>query len=431
MTMSRGTGDVPGYGGAEHNSAQWTEPNAGFADNQATGPGGYAPREQPQGAGRRRWGGLVAVALVAGVVGGGVGLGGGMLLTDSGSPAPVLSQRDPVTGTQVNAQAGSVQFAASKTSASTVDIAVRSGRSGAEGTGVVLSPDGYVLTNNHVVESGGQISVTLPDGAVKSAQVVGTSPSYDLAVIKLDGAADLTPAELGKSSALVVGQQVVAIGSPLGLEGTVTSGIVSALNRTVASKGDNGQSIIYNGIQTDASINSGNSGGPLVNLDGQVIGINSAILSSGQNSGNIGLGFAIPIDTASRVANELINNGVATKPQLGITGTDSGTGGAVVHTVVPGSAAEQAGIKTGEAIAKVNGRNVSSFADLVAQISANAPGSKVTLTVTDAQGNNPREVEVTLGSQQDKAPQTTGQFDSGYGQQDPFGLPYGSLPGGR
>ncbi|KAA5832782.1 trypsin-like peptidase domain-containing protein [Saccharopolyspora hirsuta] len=431
MTMSRGTGDAPGYGGAEHNSAQRTEPVAGYEADPATRPIHGVSGGQPRTAERRRWGGLVAVALVAGVVGGGVGLGGGMLLADSGSPAPVLSQRDPVTGTQVNAQAGSVQFAASKTSASTVDIAVRSGRSATEGTGVVLTPDGYVLTNNHVVESGGQISVTLSDGTVKSAQVVGTSPSYDLAVIKLDGASGLTPAELGKSSALVVGQQVVAIGSPLGLEGTVTSGIVSALNRTVEAKGDSGQSVIYNGIQTDASINSGNSGGPLVNLDGQVIGINSAILSSGQNSGNIGLGFAIPIDTASRVANELIKNGVATKPQLGIAGTDSSAGGAMVSTVVPGSAAEQAGIKTGETIAKVNGRSVSSFADLVAQISANAPGSKVALTVTDSQGSNPREVEVTLGSQQDKAPQTTGQFDSGYEQQDPFGLPYGSVPGGR
>ncbi|RKT85641.1 putative serine protease PepD [Saccharopolyspora antimicrobica] len=421
---------MPEHGGAERDFAPGGGPAGGHEAAAATHPIPGVPGQRHT-AERRRWGALVAVALVAGAIGGGVGLAGGMLLADPGSSSAVLSQHDPVTGTQVNAESGTVQFAASKTSASTVDIAVRSGRSGAEGTGVILTPDGYVLTNNHVVSGGGQIAVTLPDGTVKSAQVVGTSPSYDLAVIKLDGASGLTPAELGKSSSLTVGQQVVAIGSPLGLEGTVTSGIVSAMNRTVEAKGDNGQPVIYNGIQTDASINSGNSGGPLVNLDGQVIGINSAILSSGQNSGNIGLGFAIPIDTASRVANELINGGVATKPQLGVTGTDSGTGAASVSSVVPGSAAEQAGIKAGETVTKVNGRNVSSFADLVAQISANAPGAKVTLTVTDGQGNNPRDVEVTLGSQQDKAPQTTGQTDSGYEQQDPYGSPYGSVPGGR
>lgn len=431
MMMSRGAGRGQERGGVEHSSLLGDEPVGGDGFVSATHPIHGVPEGRTPTAARRRWGSLVAVALVAGVVGGGIGLGGGMLLMDSGSPESVLSQRDPVTGAQVNAQAGTVQYAASKTSASTVDIAVRSGRSGAEGTGVILTPDGYVLTNNHVVEGGTQISVTLPDGTSKSAEVVGTSPSYDLAVIKLDGASGLTPAELGKSSALVVGQQVVAIGSPLGLEGTVTSGIVSALNRTVEAEGDNGQSIIYNGIQTDASINSGNSGGPLVNLDGQVIGINSTILSSGKNTGNIGLGFAIPIDTASRVADELINKGVATKPQLGVTGTDSRSGAAMVSQVVPGSGAERAGLKPGDTITKVNGRTVSSFADLVAQVTANAPGSTITVTVADAQGDNPRDVQVTLGSQEDTSPQTTGQTDSDYERLDPFGFPFGSIPGGR
>lgn len=374
---------------------------------------------------------MVAAALIAGVVGGGVGVGGGMLIADGGGTNSAITQRDPVTGTQVNAQAGTVQFAAGKASSSTVDITVRGARSGSEGTGVVLTPDGYVLTNNHVIGSGGEITVTLPDGTTRTASVVGTSPSYDLAVIKLNGASGLTPAELGKSSTLAVGQSVVAIGSPLGLEGTVTSGIVSALNRTVDVQGENGRPVIYNGIQTDASINSGNSGGPLVNLDGQVIGINTSIVSNSKASGNIGLGFAIPIDTASRVANELISGGVATKPQLGVTGTNGQSGAATISSVVPGSAADKAGLKAGETIAKVGNRAVSSFSDLVAQISSNAPGSKINLTVADAAGGNQRQVEVTLGSEQDKAAETVD--DSLFQQQNPnpYTSPNGGLQGDR
>ncbi len=372
---------------------------------------------------------MIAAALIAGVIGGGVGIGGGMLFADGSSADPVISQHDPVTGTQINAETGTVQYAAGKASSSTVDIAVRGSRSSSEGTGVVLTSDGNVLTNNHVVSSGGEITVTLPGGTKKTAHVVGTSPSYDLAAIKIDGATGLNPAELGKSSALTVGQSVVAIGSPLGLEGTVTSGIISALNRTVQVSGDNGQTVIYNGIQTDASINSGNSGGPLVNLDGQVIGINSSIVSNSGASGNIGLGFAIPIDTASRVANELISSGVATKPQLGVTGTDSQSGAATISSVVGGSAADQAGLKTGETIVKVGNRSVSSFADLVAQISANAPRSKITLTVADSAGGNQREVEVTLGSEQDKTAETAD--DASVQQQSPFTWPNGRLPSDR
>lgn len=374
---------------------------------------------------------MVAVALIAGLVGGAVGVGGGLLLSGGGGASPVVSQHDPVTGTQVNAQTGTVQYAASKASSSTVDIAVRGSNGGSEGTGVVLTSDGYVLTNNHVIGSGGEITVTLPDGTTKTANLVGTSPSYDLAVIKLNGTDGLTPSELGKSSSLTVGQPVVAIGSPLGLEGTVTSGIVSALNRTVEVEGDNGQTVIYNGIQTDASINSGNSGGPLVNLDGQVIGINSTILSNSRSSGNIGLGFAIPIDTASRVANELISNGVATKPQLGVTGASGQSGTATISSVVAGSGADQAGLKAGETIVKVGNRTVSSFADLVAQISANAPGSKITLTVADSSGGNQRQVEVTLGSEQDKAAETADDANAETPQQNPFGWPNGRLPGDR
>ncbi|QIZ34449.1 S1C family serine protease [Saccharopolyspora sp. ASAGF58] len=215
----------------------------------------------------------------------------------------------------------------------------------------------------------------------------------------------------------------------MGLEGTVTSGIVSALNRTVEVQGEDGQPVIYNGIQTDASINSGNSGGPLVNVDGQVIGINTSIVSNSSSSGNIGLGFAIPIDTASRIANELISGGVASKPQLGVTGTNSQSGAATINSVVPGSAADRAGIKAGETIVKVDNRAVSSFSDLVAQVSAHAPGSKVTLTVADSAGGNQRPVDVALGSEQDKTAETAD--DARFQQQSPFTWPNGQLPGDR
>ncbi|WP_344679846.1 S1C family serine protease [Saccharopolyspora taberi] len=397
-------------------------------ENTAQFPGQPLPPPPPPAKSSGVTGGVVAVALIAGLVGGAAGVGGTLLVTGSGSTPTSLSQHNPTTGTQISAQSGTVQFAAEKVSPSTIDIGVQSGYGSSEGTGVVLTADGFVLTNNHVVGNGGQITVTLSDGRKVSAKVVGTSPSYDLAVIKLDGVSGLAPAELGKSSDLKVGQPVVAIGSPLGLEGTVTSGIVSALDRTVQVQGDNGEAVVYNGLQTDASINPGNSGGPLVNVDGQVIGINSSIRGNGaQNasSGSIGLGFAIPVDTAARVANEIIAKGVAMKPQLGILGGDSSNGHATISQVVPGGAAEAAGIKPGETVLKVGDKSVTAFTDLMAQIGAHAPGSKVTLTVADTQGNNPRQVEVTLGSVEDKAPQTAP--GSGQSQELPFGggFPYG------
>lgn len=444
-------GEQPAQPGAwEYSPQDSTHPEQGFPP-----PGlGYPPPGYPYGApppaagttmpgmptptggGRKRSfnTAMVAVALVGGIVGGGIGVGGTMLLTGHTTATPVLTQHDANPSPQSAAQAGSVQFAAGKALQSTVDIQVASNGGGDEGTGVILTPDGYVLTNNHVVSSRGQIVVTLPGGRKVGATVTGTSPSYDLAVIKLGGVSGLTPAELGKSAGLVVGQTVVAVGSPLGLEGTVTSGIVSALNRTVEVTADNGQEVVYNGLQTDASINPGNSGGPLVNLDGQVIGINSSIQSTGggggggsSQAGNIGLGFSIPVDTASRVANEIIMRGTATKPQLGVTGTDGPNGYATISQVLPGSAAEKAGLTPGETILKVNDQDVNAFTDLIARISAQTPGAQVTLTVADAQGNNPHPVQVTLGSVDDKSADTTqgGQGFPGLGGGgggNPFGF---------
>ncbi|OLL76188.1 peptidase S1 and S6, chymotrypsin/Hap [Pseudonocardia sp. Ae168_Ps1] len=377
------------------------------------------PAQAPAPKPPRRFGaGLVTVAVAAGLIGGGVGFGGAyaVLGGDTGSSTATLSS-SAAPGTPAQAADGSIAGAAAAITPSTVDIQVRTAQGTAEGSGVILTADGEVLTNNHVVSGagdGGQITVSTADGTQHRATVVGTSPSYDLAVIRLEGASDLKAATLGQSSGVQVGEQVVATGSPQGLSGTVTAGIVSALNRTVSASGDGGTPVVYNGLQTDAPINQGNSGGPLVNLAGQVVGINSAIATSGQNAGSIGLGFAIPVDTAKRVAQKLMSDGVATKPQLGVQGSVSasgsetaGTGGAQVAAVEPGSPAANAGVAAGDVVTKVDEYPVSSFADLIARVGNFTPGQQVTLTI--GSGADARQVPVTLGSAQDTEAATARQ----------------------
>jgi putative serine protease PepD len=387
------------------------------------------PRKQ------RGMGTVVAAALIAGIVGGGAGFGGAYALLGDGSSGTSLTQ-SPASGASNAATTvpGSVAAAAAKATPSTVDIQVSLAQGTAEGSGVILTADGDVLTNNHVVAGNtGTITVTLADGSEHQAKVVGTSPSYDLAVIKLQNVSGLTPAALGESSSVQVGQQVVAIGSPQGLTGTVTTGIVSAFNRTVAVQGESGgAAVVYNGLQTDAPINQGNSGGPLVNLDGQVIGINSAIATgSSQSTGSIGLGFAIPVDQAKRVAQEIIQTGSATKPVLGVQGSvggqsvGTGGGGATVSGVQGGSPAATAGLKAGDIVTKVGDAKVEDFSDLVARIGSYAPGQEVTLTVNS--GGTTKTVQVTLGSQADKAASTsTGGEDA-----NPFGGSNGGSPFGN
>ena len=427
-----------------------TAPQPGFGPNNATNPntaqspyagqtpphtGGFATSPIPpmnqgippvthggQVRERRRSGTtVVATALVAAVLGGGVALGGNALLNHSNSSAPQLAA--PVATSTTPAQSGSIPFAAQQASKFTADIQVAGTSGTAVGSGIVLSKDGYVLTNNHVVSGAGDgatMQVTTSDQNTYAATVVGTSPSYDLAVIKLKDASNLTPATLGTSSNLQVGEQVVAVGSPENLSNTVTSGIVSALSRTVTAGDEQGASVaVYNGLQTDTPINPGNSGGPLVNLAGQVIGINSAVDTGSSSQGGVqafGLGFAIPIDTARRVANELLADGHATKPILGVTGSlasssttsDSDTAdtavGAKITEVQSGSAAANAGLKTGDVVTKVGNERISDYADLMAQILTHKPGETVPLTVTGAGGQ--RTVQVTLGSAVDTA-QTT------------------------
>ncbi|MBW0105492.1 trypsin-like peptidase domain-containing protein [Pseudonocardia sp. KRD-291] len=448
----QGSGQEPPAGTWGHGSPTSTFPPYGGSGAPPTStypPFGVGPTPPPRRP-RRAMTGIVAAALAAGLVGGGVGFGGAYALMDtSGGGSTALSSASNPASASTPAD-GTVAGAAAKAMPSTVDIQVRTAQGTAEGSGVILTSDGDVLTNNHVVSGaeGGQISVTLADGSSHAASVVGTSPSYDLAVIKLQGVSGLTAATLGQSGDVRVGEQVVAIGSPQGLSGTVTAGIVSAQNRTVTAGGEGESPVVYNGLQTDAPINQGNSGGPLVNLAGQVVGINSAIATSGQNAGSIGLGFAIPVDQARRVAQELMTNGTATKPQLGVQGAVAGsgsgaatapTGGAQISTVAAGSAAEKAGLRAGDVVTKVGDAPVSDFTDLVARIGTYAPGENVTLTVTS--GGDTRTVPVTLGSVPDQAATTssggaTPQGGSGsgggaspFGGIDPFGQ--GSPLGGN
>jgi putative serine protease PepD len=293
-----------------------------------------------------------------------------------------------------NAPAGSVEQVAQKVLPSVVQLQVRGQRSAGEGSGVVLSSDGLILTNNHVVDvaaGGGQIQAVFQDGKSVAADIVGRDPTSDLAVVKANGVTGLTPADLGRSDDLRVGQQVVAIGSPFDLNGTVTSGIVSALNRPVRAGGESGdQTSVLDAVQTDAAINPGNSGGPLVNTQGQVIGINSAIyspnqggLGGNQQAGSVGIGFAIPIDQARRTADELSSSGKATQTILGVGVQDAQSGsGALVISVNPGGPADKAGIRNGDVVTKIDDRRIPDSDALVAAVRSHKPGDTVTMTLS-------------------------------------------------
>jgi len=377
-------------------------------------PRGYPYVGGPQAAPPARRGArLVAAAVALAVVAGGIGGGVGVAL-DHQNPAVIPALGSPTTQAQpVAVTPGSVQQVAAKVLPSVVKIQVIMGNQGGEGSGVVLSRDGLILTNNHVVESAsgagsGAITVTLNDGTSASASIVGRDPSADIAVIKMANQSNLTPIAIGSSANLAVGQNVVAVGSPLGLAGTVTSGIISALNRPVSADGAaSGQNSVLDAIQTDAAINPGNSGGALVNMNGQLIGINSAIASlggsssGGAQSGSIGLGFAIPIDQANRIDQELITQGTATQAVLGVSITATPAGalststGAIIAAVSPGGPADKAGITAGSVVTRVDDRVIPDGDSLVAAIRSHAPGDTISLTVQDSTGGT-HTVQVTL-----------------------------------
>lgn len=330
----------------------------------------------------------------------------------SGSKTQVLdnlNQQPASNSTGSEAADGSVEKVAATVLPSVVSIQVTTRTGVAEGSGSIISSDGYVMTNNHVIadaESGqAEITVNLNDGTEYKADLVAGDQNTDVAVIKLQGASGLPVMNFGDSSALKVGQEVVAVGSPLGLSSTVTSGIVSALNRPVRAGGDqNSQSSLIDAIQTDAAINPGNSGGPLVDMSGNLIGMNSVIASTSTSStgeaGSIGLGFAIPANFARRVASQLIESGKATQPMIGVQLQSNATvTGAKIADVTAGGPGDQAGLKAGEVITGMNGRRIDSADALIAAVRSSDFGSTITLTVGDENGDNPREVEVTLTSE--------------------------------
>ncbi|MBZ4323459.1 S1C family serine protease, partial [Streptomyces huiliensis] len=284
------------------------------------------------------------------------------------------------------------------------------------GTGFVLDDKGHILTNNHVVEpagDGGEIQVTFNGGQTAKATVIGRDSGYDLAVVKVKGVSGLTPLPLGNSDSVHVGDSVVAIGAPFDLAGTVTTGIISAKARPITAggkKGDGSDVSYVDALQTDAPINPGNSGGPLVDSRGRVIGINSAIRSAGGSSesggqgGSIGLGFAIPVNQAKRVAEELINTGRATHPVIGVSldmeyqgeGARVNPKGGSGTPVTPNGPADKAGIAPGDVIKKVDDVPVRSGQELIVKIRSHRPGDRLMLTVE--RDGKERTVRMTLGT---------------------------------
>lgn len=373
----------------------WWEPPSGDSVEDDTmappaggidGVGGIDQPEKP--AKQVGIGKLIAAAAAVSLLAGGVGGVVGYSLADPNTSiaAPVVS------GGGGSAPAdGSVAAVAQAVSPSVVTIAAGQGT----GTGFVIRSDGYILTNNHVVGNSSKVKVTFDDGSKAQAEVLGSDAGYDLAVIKVDRS-DLPVVTLGSSSDVQVGDTAIALGSPLGLRGTVTSGIISALNQPVTAGGE-GETSFINAIQTDAAINPGNSGGPLVDGKGSVIGVNSAIASltqSGSQAGSIGLGFAIPIDTASRIANELIETGTSQTPIIGITvDTQFDDNGARVAEVSSNGPAKGSGLKRGDVIVAVDGQSVNEATELIVAIRDKAVGEDVTLTLEDG-----REVTVTLAA---------------------------------
>ncbi|MFE1032146.1 S1C family serine protease [Streptomyces sp. NPDC058807] len=410
-TPSYGGGGGDGHGGEGHGSGGYG--GGGY------GGGGWGASYQPPAprAGRGR-GGLVAGLLVAALVAGGLGGGLGYTLAknNDGSGSTTVSASD--TGGSVKRDAGTVAGVAAEALPSTVTIqAEGSNGEGGTGTGFVFDKQGHIVTNNHVVAEavdGGKLSATFPNGKKYEAQVVGHAQGYDVAVIKLENApSDLKPLPLGNSDKVAVGDSTIAIGAPFGLSNTVTTGIISAKNRPVASSDGSGSSkaSYMSALQTDASINPGNSGGPLLDAQGNVIGINSAIQSTSNGgfgtgqAGSIGLGFAIPVNQAEFVAKQLIRTGKPVYAKIGASVsleettngaklTEQGVNGS--EPVEPGGPADDAGLKPGDVITKLGDRVIDSGPTLIGEIWTHKPGDEV--TVTYERGGKERTTELTLGS---------------------------------
>lgn len=445
----------PAFGGPRPGETQPTVPVAGVPPYGAQ-PGQPAVAGQPAPKQRRVGLGVAAAIVAAALIGGASGAGITAVITSNQAPASSDSADAQNIVVNDTDSVNQITAVAAKASPSVVTISVTGGQSGGTGSGIILSEDGYVLTNTHVVTLDGAtgdpaIQVKTDDGHLYEAELVGTDPLSDLAVIKLVDASGLTPLEFADSDKLNVGDTAIAIGAPLGLSGTVTNGIVSALNRSIDvassaapttpddSEGDSGEGDGGDGsgespfdfffdlpdpdggqsqapqasagqvslpvIQTDAAINPGNSGGALLDSEGKLIGVNVAILSAGGTSteaGNIGVGFAVPSNLAERIANEIIENGSATHGLLGATVTSaeaegqSDTVGALISEVSAGGAAEQAGLAAGDVVTEFNGVPITDQTDLTAQVRALPGGAEAEITFT--RDGDSQTVSVTLGT---------------------------------
>lgn len=432
VAASAPTGDVlapPTYAPGGTPSAHWfagDDGDHGVAPGGSTGPAappGTAPRgdesplqvfdahpvdDETERRARRRpsasvTAGLLAGALLVGAVGGVVGERVWDAATGPSShPLPTVVANPDITRPD-----GSIADIAATVAPSVVSLYVSGPDGQSTGSGFIIREDGYILTNNHVIAGAvgaGTIRVTFVDGSEETATLIGRTADYDLAVVRVDREG-LVPLVLGDSDGVAVGDPVIAIGSPLGLDGTVTSGIISALNRPVAA-GDSTDQAFINALQTDAAINPGNSGGPLVDGSGEVIGINSAIAQPPgtlTSAGNIGLGFAIGSNQARRTAQEIIDTGSASYPIIGVL-LDSGYDGEGVQVVqgstggqapvTPGGPADVAGIAPGDVILSVDGRPVTRSDELIVAIRAKAPGDTVVLRVRS--GGDERDVSIVL-----------------------------------
>ncbi|HSF97971.1 MAG TPA: trypsin-like peptidase domain-containing protein [Ornithinibacter sp.] len=359
----------------------------------------------------RRAAELTTVAVLAALLASGGTVAADRLWSDAAEGAATGTSQDlgretdaaPVV--QADGSAPNWTATAAAVSPSVVAITATSGQAGGQGSGVIIDSAGHVLTNNHVVAGAQELTVTTSDGRTFAAEIRGTDPSTDLAVITITGnPSNLMPIAVGDSDDLAVGDPVMAVGNPLGLAGTVTTGIVSALNRPVTTQGEGGgeqdpfgqgqsqaEPVVTNAIQTSAAINPGNSGGALVNAGGQLVGINSSIASLGSGSGqsgNIGIGFAIPVNEATAIAEQLIDSGTATHAYLGVTPQDGSASdgsatrtGAEITSIGDNTPASAAGLQVGDVVTAVGGERVESALSLVAHIRERSAGDEVTLTV--------------------------------------------------
>jgi putative serine protease PepD len=360
-------------------------------------PAAAAPPPSARSASKPGWLALAIATLSAGLVGGLIGA------QSAPEPEPVTEATGSL-GAEVSAPSAGSQRAPESVAgiaAAVLPGVVSIGTGSGSGSGFVISEDGYIITNNHVIADAGGAGVTvaLQDGRTVDAEIVGTSPAYDLAVLDID-VDGVEPLALGDSDDVVVGDSVVAVGSPLGLDGTVTSGIVSAVDRPVTAGGQ-GEVSFINAIQTDAAINPGNSGGPLLDSAGRVIGINSSIAalgtSFGGQAGSIGLGFSIPINQARLTAEQIIATGEAEYPIIGATlDVSDGGQGAIIASVVPGGPADSIGLRAGDRVVAINGSTVRGADELIVAIRALQAGDTVTLSYE--RNGTEETVEVTLGS---------------------------------